>query len=255
MGYWIFKIDRVTGRYLDESSVNEIEIDLATDKRQPRNVAVSGGDFKEESNDNIDLAPEISEQAESTKNTNSEKSAQDNTTPALRRSERVRKQSGEWWEAPPSLLLQAFFVQEAPTSYKVATTPENISFWQPGIEREQDCLTRNHTWDLINYIPGMKVLPCKYVFKVKDSKPKVRLVALGCRQMYGVDYNEKYAPVFTLSTVRTILAIVPHLNLKLEQIDVITAFLNGDLNGDIFMHVPEGLKSPATSRKFCKLLK
>ena len=62
----------------------------------------------------------------------------------------------------------------------------------------------------------MKVLPCKYVFKVKGNKPKVRFVALGCHQMYGVDYNGTYDRVVTLSTVRTVLAVVAHLGLGLE---------------------------------------
>ena len=53
----------------------------------------------------------------------------------------------------------------------------------------------------------MKVLPGKYVFKIKENKPKVRLVALGCRQSYGIDYKETFAPVVTLTTVRTILAV------------------------------------------------
>ncbi len=93
------------------------------------------------------------------------------------------------------------------------------------------------------------------MFKVKENKSKVRLVALGCGQMFGVDYNETYAPVVRLTTVRTILAIVAHLNVELEQMDVVTAFLNGDLQEDIFIAIPEGLKSDKTSGKVCKLRK
>ena len=101
----------------------------------------------------------------------------------------------------------------------------------------------------------MKVLPCKYVFKIKENKPKVRLVALSCRQSYGIDYKETFAPVITLTTVRTILAVVTRLDWELEQMDVVTAFLNGDLDEDVFMSVPEGLNSESSRNKVCKLRK
>ena len=96
----------------------------------------------------------------------------------------------------------------------------------------------------------MKVLPCKYVFKIKENKPKVRLVALGCRQSYGIDYKETFAPVVTLTTVRTILAIATHLDWELEQMDVVTALLNGDLDEDVFMSVPDELSSNRLEIKY-----
>ena len=101
----------------------------------------------------------------------------------------------------------------------------------------------------------MKVLPCKYLFKIKENKPKVRLVALGCRQSDGIYYKETFARVVTLTTIRMILAIASHLDWVLEQMDVVTAFLNGDLDEDVFMSVPEGLSSDLTKSKVCKLRK
>ena len=137
----------------------------------------------------------------------------------------------------------------------MATAPDNITFWKPGIDREHDCLLKNRTWDLVDYAPGMKILPCKYVFKVKENKPIVRLVALGCRQMHGIDYNETYAPVVALTTVRTVFAITAHFDLELEQMDVVTAFLNGNLEEDVYMSIPEGLITDSTKNKVCKLRK
>ena len=66
--------------------------------------------------------------------------------------------------------------------------------------------------------------------------------------MYGIDYNEKCAPV-ALTTVRTLLAITAHLDLELEQIDVVTAFLNRNLEEDVYMSIPEGLLSDANKNK------
>lgn len=90
----------------------------------------------------------------------------------------------------------------------------------------------------------MHVLSSKYVFKIKNSAPKVRMVSLGCRQLYGIDYIETFAPVVKMATVRTILSLVAHLDLECEQMDVVTDFLNGELEEDIFMEVPEGFKTP-----------
>ncbi len=155
--------------------------------------------------------------------------AQDDSPPQLRRSTRVRKQPGEFWKST-NLLAHALSARTIPISYKKATTPENIDFWMPGIEREHDCLMRNKTWTLVRRQQGMHVLPSKYVFRVKNGGPKARLVALGCRQLYGVDYLETFAPVVKFSTIRLLLALAATMDLECEQMDVVTAFLNGDLD-------------------------
>ena len=77
-----------------------------------------------------------------------------------------------------------------PLSYKAATTPENIDFWKPGIEREHDSLIRNKVWEYVKRKPGMHVIGCKYVFRLKNGGPKARTVALGCLQIKGLDFNE-----------------------------------------------------------------
>ncbi len=237
----------------EESSMEIPEVQIPLSEDHSSNVDVPGGEVKNNVEDNIDSSSEPSEQSNDD-NDNSFHDAQDSTDQPLRRSARVRKQTGEWWKTT-SLLSCALDTDEIPTSYKAATTPENVTFWKPGIDKEHECLLRNKTWDLVDYSPGMKVLPCKYVFKIKENNPKVRLVALGCRQMYGIDYNETYAPVVTLSTVRTILAIAAHYDLVLGQMDVVTAFLNGDLHEAVYMSIPEGLVTNATQNKVCKLRK
>ena len=135
------------------------------------------------------------------------------------------------------------------------TSPENIDLWQPGIDREHDYLFRNETWQLVNYEPGMKVLPCKYVFKIKGKKPKDRLVALGCQKMYGVDYNESYSPVVALTMIRTILSVASSLDLELEQLDVVTTILSGKLHEDLYMSILQGLNSDSNKNKVWKLRK
>ena len=80
----------------------------------------------------------------------------------------------------------------------------------------------------------MHVLPCRYVFRVKDGKPKARMVILGCRQIFGLDYFHTFAPVVEFTTIRTLLALTAANDFECEQMDVVTAFLNGDLKEEIY---------------------
>ena len=88
---------------------------------------------------------------------------------------------------------------------------------------------------------------------------KARLVALGNREEYGVDYEETFSLVAKMTTVRTIIAIAASQGWPLHQMDVKNAFLHGDLKEDIYMAPPPGLFSSSTSvvcklkRSFCGL--
>ena len=73
--------------------------------------------------------------------------------------------------------------------------------------------------------------------------------------MHEIDYNETFAPVVTLTTAPTILAVAAHLVWELEQMDVVTALLNDYLHENVYMQVPEGLSSYSTQNKVCKLRK
>lgn len=188
--------------------------------------------------------------------------------PVLRRSSRKPKPTSEWWIAPSASnneekervdtslsAITALCAADVPQSYSEAMSPDNVDFWAPGIKREEACIRENNTFTLVKRRPEMHALPCRYVFKIKNGCPKVHIVAKGFRQIHGVDYNETFAPVVTLSAVRFLLVIVAYLDLDLFRMDVITAFLNGDLSEDIYMEVPEGFKDPSKPNTVCKLHK
>lgn len=78
-------------------------------------------------------------------------------------------------------------------------------------------------------------------------------MSLGCRQKNGVAYNEIFSPVVTTTTIRAIVDFTAYHDVELEQIDVATAFFNCNLEEDIYMKVPEGLKTRATENKVTKL--
>lgn len=177
------------------------------------------------------------------------------TPKSLRRSFRKFTKTKPFWQKYSSLSATALSAQIVPLSYKAATTPENIDFWSPGIDREHDSLVRNETWSVVDRKPGMHVLPCKYVFRVKNGLPKARMVVLGCQQIFGLDYYHTFAPVVKFTTIRILLGMVAAFDLECEQMDVVTAFLNGDLEENIFMNIPEGLRTVQNEGKVCKLNK
>ena len=84
---------------------------------------------------------------------------------------------------------------------------------------------------------------------------KARLVAKGFKQIQGVDYDETFSPVAMLKSVRIILAIATFYDYEIWQMDVKTAFLNGNLSEDVYMIQPEGFVDPKNARKICKLQK
>ena len=147
--------------------------------------------------------------------------------------------------------LEQLMPSETPTSFQQAWS---IPEWRESILREWNCLVKNNTWKTPE--PNAKirnVVGCKWVFKIKRDqngdivKYKSRLVAQGFSQKQGIDYDETFAPVATKRSLRCFLANAARRQLKLEQMDVETAFLSGDIDRQIFMKGPEGFRSKVGS--------
>ena len=77
----------------------------------------------------------------------------------------------------------------------------------------------------------------------------------GFQQLRDIDYTEVFSPVVKMTTIRLVLSIVAAEDLHLEQLDVKTAFLHGDLDEDIYMQQPEGFKAPGREELVCRLQK
>ena len=82
---------------------------------------------------------------------------------------------------------------------------------------------------------------------------KVRLLAQGFSQKPGVDYDETFSPVARFESVRTVIVLALQNDLKLHQIDVTTAFLNGDFKDEVYMKQPEGFVVKGQEHLVCKL--
>ena len=112
---------------------------------------------------------------------------------------------------------------------------------------EIQSLYKNQTWDLLELPEGKRVIGCKWVYKKKETvsekygeKFKARLVAKGYSQRKEVDYDEIFSPVVRHTSIRTVLGLVAHFDMQLEQVDVKTSFLHGDLEDLVYMVQPEG---------------
>ena len=109
---------------------------------------------------------------------------------------------------------------------------------------DMDSLLGNHKWELTKLPVGKKALHNKWVYTIKNEHDgskcyKARLVAKGFQQKKAIDYSEIFSPVVKMSTIRLVLGMVAVKNLHLEQLDVKTTFLHGDLEEDIYMIQPE----------------
>ena len=86
-------------------------------------------------------------------------------------------------------------------------------------------------------------------------KYKVRLVVKGFQQKEGIDFDEFFSLVVKMMSIRVVLGLVASLDLELEQMDVKTTFLHGDLDEEIYMEQPDGFKVPKKEYLVCKLKK
>ncbi|RVW96404.1 Retrovirus-related Pol polyprotein from transposon TNT 1-94 [Vitis vinifera] len=147
-----------------------------------------------------------------------------------------------------------------PECYDEALQDENSSKWELAMKDEIDSLLGNQTWELIELLVGKKALHNKWVYRIKNEhdgskRYKARLVVKGFQQKEGIDYIEIFSPVVKMSTIRLVLGMVAAENLYLEQLDVKTAFLHGDLEEDLYMIQPEGFIVQGQENLVCKLRK
>ena len=121
--------------------------------------------------------------------------------------------------------------------------------------------SQNKVWILVDLPNGYRPIDCKWVFKTKRNakghveRYKERLVAKSYNQREGIDFNETLSPVSTKDSLRIIMAIVTHFDLKLHQMDVRTAFLNGDLVEYVYMSQSIGFVEVGKEHMVCKLQK
>ena len=161
-----------------------------------------------------------------------------------------------------ALCIAEEILYDEPASFQEAMNSLEKEQWIRAMEEEIYSLLKNGTWILVERSKVQKAVGSKWIFKKKIEvsqqsvvRFKARLVAKGYTQQEGIDYNEVFSPVVKHSSIRIMLAIVNHLDWELHQLDVKTAFLNGELEETIFMEQPEGFKVKGQEDKVCLLKK
>nr|GFA31917.1 hypothetical protein [Tanacetum cinerariifolium] len=146
-------------------------------------------------------------------------------------------------------------IEEDPRTYNEAMQSRDATLWKEAIDDKIRSIMENNTWVLSDLPPGCKLLGCKWIFKKKMKvdgtidKFKARLVIQGFRQKAWIDYFDTYAPVARITTIKLLLALAAIHNLVIYQMDVKTAFLNGDLDEEVYMKQPEGFVMPGNEHK------
>nr|GEV59503.1 zinc finger, CCHC-type [Tanacetum cinerariifolium] len=117
-----------------------------------------------------------------------------------------------------------FNIEDDTKTFDEVMKSQDVAFWKEEINDEMDSIMGNNTWVLA------------------DLRPEI-------------DYFDTYAPVARISTIRLLIAMASIHNLVIHQMDVKTAFLNGDLDEEVYMNQPQGFIMPGNKNKVCKLIK
>jgi hypothetical protein len=148
-------------------------------------------------------------------------------------------------------------IGQTPSSFLDAMRSAESLLWKAAVKVELDAHNTNNTWTFVDLPPGRRAIGNRWVFAIKDHQNppvyKARLVVQGFRQIHGLDYFETFAPVVRYESIRIIFALAAQFGLVIHQMDVTTAFLNGRLDEEIYMKIPDGVDAPAGM--VCKLNK
>jgi hypothetical protein len=147
-----------------------------------------------------------------------------------------------------------------PSSLREAHRSPQWEYWKAAMQEEQNSLDAH---DVMEYVPrphGHKVIPVHWIFSVKTDahgnilRFKARLEAQGCRQIPGVDVMEVFAPTSTYGSRRALLAIAAKEGFEIHQVDVKTAFLNGELEEEVYVTQAPGFEN-GDHNTVCRLRK
>ena len=137
-----------------------------------------------------------------------------------------------------------------PRTHAEAMARPDAAEWEMACDAERRAFEHMGVYEIVPCPKGRKVVRSRWVFRIKRGpdgtvqKYKARVVAQGYTQIEGVDYDETFAPVAKLASLRMILALAAEHDLELQQMDVKSVYLNGELREEIFMEAPPGFDVP-----------
>lgn len=240
-GYRLYDLTRRRVLHSRDVIFNELEVGAQkenSNQEQEKDIKIAlGGGSDHEEDETIDESPDAEQ------------------TP-LRRSDRNRR-TPDWFG--DRVVCLATDSESEPSNFKDAMMSPEAGEWKKAMQREMSSLHSNKVWDLVKPPPGRKVIGSRWVYKRKHdpdgvvTQYKARLVAQGFSQKFGWDYEETFSPVVRGESVRMIIATATQHSLELHQMDVTTAFLNGELEEEVYMRQPEGFVASGDENLVCKL--
>jgi hypothetical protein len=206
-----------------------------------------------------EIVPEISTEPEVVIERPKQKSKSTNNS---RMTKQLESDLGDYWKNTDEEITSFALANIAtiePQTYQQAMESHDSTKWKEVMKEEFNSLIENRTWQLTKLPSNCSTIPTRWLYKIKYNgdgsieRYKARLVAKGFAQHYGIDYDETYSPVFKLTSLRILLSIGAIYDLEIHQMDVKTAFLNGDIDTDIYIDQPEGFRQHP--HHVCKLQK
>lgn len=177
----------------------------------------------------------------------------------IRTGERGRPRKEYHYHPQRTAFLEEEVAHLAEVPMKQAMSSPEANEWRAAMIEELRSIIKNNTWKLVDRVDNETIIGSRMVLRNKVNadgsmqRRKARLVAQGFTQRPGVHFNETFAPVARIGSIRTMVSLAAHYGMKIHQLDVTTAFLNGRLEEDILMEppkeLPELLKAIADSKK------
>ena len=197
--------------------------------------------------------------------TENESPSEESELPTLRRSSRVNKgiPPDRYGVAKLAHDLHQLKVKDIkiPTTYEEAMGDTLfVQYWQDATNDEIQSLMEHQVFDIVDEDSTKKPISTKWVFDVKRKangvidRFKARLVARGFCQKKGIDYEETFSPVVSFASIRSLLTIAGLKKLHVHQVDIKTAFLNGEIDKEIYVKPPPGYAEPKKVWKLNKSL-
>jgi hypothetical protein len=157
------------------------------------------------------------------------------------------------------------YTTDLPNNYNEAMKRQDAEKWQEAMKVEMNNLNENKVFKLVTreqaQVNNKKVLKSRWVLTIKQrddgtiDKYKARFVACGYDQEIGKDFNETFAPVGKYKALRMILALACEMDYELTQMDVVSAFLNANLQEEVYIEQPEGFTKEQDKDKVWLLAK
>jgi hypothetical protein len=156
------------------------------------------------------------------------------------------------------MALMAQISDADPTNYEDVAMQQ---VWKDAMVEEYQSIMKNDVWEVVPRPEGKSVVTSKWMFKIKHAvdegieKYKVRFVARGFSQKEGIDYDETFTSVARYTSMRTIISLASVLGWKFHQMDVKMAFLNGQVEEEVYIEQPESFMVQRKESHVCKLKK